>query len=157
MKIKSKQVSDLSTTINNSISSTVINSLSDVVITTPIADQALTYNGTNWVNSTVTASITKPTIFTTTSNAFVPSALSASVAEAIYRLTPTANATVTLTNISAIGNSGIKLTFKKNSSFLVQIIPKTGETIDGFSGGTDMLQTYSSLTIVSDGSNWLII
>lgn len=130
---------------------------SDVTITSATSGQVLTFDGTNWVNQNSVSSAVRPTIVATASSAYVPAALSAGVAEVIFKITPIANATVTLTNISAVGNTGVKLTFKKMNSFYVQIIPKTGETIDGFSVGTDMMQSYASLTIVSDGANWLII
>jgi hypothetical protein len=156
-RIKAKQISDLSTTIATVVASTSIDSLSDVDVSTKQSGEFLSWNGVNWVNATFTVSITKPTFFSTTSNAYIPAAVGGSVAEAIYKLSPTASATVTLTNISAVGNTGLKLSFKKMTSFYVQIIPKTGESIDGFTGGTDMIQQYSCLTIVSDGSNWLIV
>ncbi len=140
-----------------SLSSFSIDALSDVDVSTKQTGEFLSWNGVNWVNATFSASITKPTLFASTSNAYVPSAISASVVEAIYKLSPTANATVTLTNISAVGNAGVKLTFKKTTGFLIQIIPKSGESIDGFTAGTDIVQQYACLTIVSDGSNWLII
>lgn len=130
---------------------------SDVTITSATSGQVLTFDGTNWVNQNSVSSAVRPTLIATASSAYVPAALSAGVAEVIFKITPIANATVTLTNISAVGNTGVKLTFKKMNSFYVQIIPKTGETIDGFSVGTDMMQSYASLTIVSDGANWLII
>ena len=134
-----------------------IDLLSDVAISSAVSGQVLTFDGTNWINQNSVSSAVRPTLVATSSNAYVPSALQAGVAEVIFKLTPTVNATVTLTNIPATGNSGVKLTFKKMNSFYVQIIPKTGETIDGFSLGTDMMQNYASLTIVSDGANWLIV
>lgn len=159
-KIKAKQISDINTTITSVINTTSINALSDVDTATvaPTANQLLSWNGTNWVPATASAaSMVRPTIVSTTSNAYVPPAISSGLLEVCYILSPTATATVTLTNITATNNAGLKLVFKKMTSFYVQIIPAGSESIDGFTAGTDMIQQYSSLTLLSNGSSWVII
>jgi hypothetical protein len=134
-----------------------IDLLSDVNISSATNGQVLSYNGTAWVNSTASSSAVKPTVLATATAAYVPPALDAGVTEVFYRLTPSASGSVTLTNIPALGNAGLRLTFKKTNSLLMQIIAKSGELIDGSSAGTDMLQINSALTIISDGVNWHII
>jgi hypothetical protein len=55
--IKSKQISDITSTISSAISSSSINSLADVDTATaaPTNNQVLSWNGTNWVPATVSA------------------------------------------------------------------------------------------------------
>lgn len=134
-----------------------IDLLSDVNISSATNGQVLSYNGTAWVNSVASSSAVKPTVLATATAAYVPPALDAGVTEVFYRLTPSASGSVTLTNIPALGNAGLRLTFKKTNSLLMQILAKSGELIDGSSAGTDMLQINSALTIISDGVNWHII
>jgi len=54
-KIKSKQISDISSTITSIINATSINALLDVntVTTTPTNGQALAWNGSNWTPTTI--------------------------------------------------------------------------------------------------------
>lgn len=95
---------------------------------------------------------------TFTTNVFTPTAPSAGTLEVTYLLSPSANASVNLTNIvPSVGNKGMKLNFKKLTSFYVSVIPSTGVSIDGLTGGTDIIQQYACLTLQSTGTNWIIL
>ena len=161
--IKAKQISDINSTITTRINATSINALSDVDTATvaPTNGQALVWENTSsqWKPGTVSGSGgSLPTIVSTTSNAYVPPALSSGTLEVTYLLNPTANGTVTLTNIVPnASNAGMKLNFKKLASFFVTITPSTGVTIDGSTAGTDIVQQYACLTIQSTGTSWIII
>lgn len=56
-KIKSKQISDISSTITSIVNTTSINALLDVNTSTnpPINGQTLTWNGTNWTPTTISS------------------------------------------------------------------------------------------------------
>jgi hypothetical protein len=51
----SADITDLNSTVDGRIGLASINALSDVIITSPSNNQFLTYNGTNWVNTTISA------------------------------------------------------------------------------------------------------
>lgn len=134
-----------------------IDTLSDVVITSATNGQVLSYNGTNWINSAPGSAMSRATVITSALLAYVPPAVASGVIEVLYVLNPGNNATVTLTNITAVGNAGLKLTFKKTTAGIVQIIPASGESIDGLTAGTDIIQQYGALTLMSTGSTWVIV
>jgi len=147
-----------------SLSSFSINALSDVdtASVAPTNGQSLVWESASslWKPGTVSGGGggSLPTIVSTTSNAYVPPSLASSILEVTYLLSPTANATVTLTNIvPSVSNAGLKLNFKKITAFLVTINPSAGVTIDGLTAGTDIIQQYACLTIQSTGTNWIII
>jgi len=158
---------DNSNVINStvSLSGFSVNALSDVDTTTvaPTNGQALVWESASsqWKPGTISGgggAGTLPDVISTTSNAYVPSAPASGTLEVTYLLSPTANATVTLTNIvPSAGNKGMKLNFKKITSFLVTVNPSTGVTIDGLTAGTDIIQQYACLTIQSTGTSWVII
>jgi hypothetical protein len=62
---------------------------------------------------------------------------------------------ITITLITAVGNTGLQYTIKNINTGQVTIDGNTTQTIDGQL--TQGLNQYESLTIVSDGSNWHII
>ena len=148
-----------------SIASFSINALSDVdtASVAPTNGQALVWESASsqWKPGTVSGGGgggSLPTIVSTTSNAYVPSAPASGTLEVTYLLSPTANGTVTLTNIvPSVSNAGMKLNFKKLTSFYMTITPSTGVTIDGSTAGTDIVQQYACLTIQSTGTSWIII
>jgi hypothetical protein len=155
---------------SNKIDSTVslasfsVNALSDVdtASVAPTNGQALVWESASsqWKPGTVSGGGggSLPTIVSTTSNAYVPSAPASGTLEVTYLLSPTANGTVTLTNIvPSVSNAGMKLNFKKLTSFLMTINPSAGITIDGLTAGTDIIQQYACLTIQSTGTSWIII
>jgi hypothetical protein len=150
-----------------SLSGFSVNALSDVDTTTtaPTNGQALVWESASsqWKPGTVSGGGgggSLPDVITGTfvSNIYTPAAPSAGTLEITYLLSPTANSTVALTNIvPSAGNKGMKLNFKKLTSFYVLITPSTGVSIDGLTGGTDMIQQYSALTLQSTGTNWIIL
>jgi hypothetical protein len=155
---------------SNKIDSTVslsgfsINALSDVdtASVAPTNGQSLVWESASsqWKPSTVSGGGggSLPTIVSTTSNAYVPTAPSSGTLEVTYLLSPTANGSVTLTNIvPSVSNAGMKLNFKKLTSFLITVNPSAGVSIDGLTAGTDIVQQYACLTIQSTGTNWIII
>ena len=155
---------------SNKIDSTVslsgfsINALSDVdtASVAPTNGQSLVWESASsqWKPGTVSGGGggSLPTIVSTTSNAYVPTAPSSGTLEVTYLLSPTANGSVTLTNIvPSVSNAGMKLNFKKLTSFLITVNPSAGVSIDGLTAGTDIVQQYACLTIQSTGTNWIII
>lgn len=105
-----------------------------------------------------------PTVFTTGTGANqVPDQNSYTLQaktgiEEIYTLNPTvANQTLTLQSAATVG-AGYKYNIKNLSTNTLTIDPDGTEYIDTASQTTFLLNTqYSSITLVSDGSNWYII
>lgn len=64
---------------------------------------------------------------------------------------------VTATLFTAVGHAGARVTIKKtdSSSTAVTIVTTGGQTIDG-SSTASLTRQYDALTLVSDGTNWLI-
>ena len=75
--------------------------------------------------------------------------------EEIYLLTPSTAITVNLPAAASAG-AGYKYQIKNLSSNTITVDPNSSETIDG-SATVDINTQYSSLTVVTDGSNWFII
>jgi hypothetical protein len=150
-----------------SIASFSINALSDVDTATvaPTNGQALVWESASsqWKPGTVSGGGgggSLPDVITGTfvSNIYTPNAPSAGTLEVTYLLSPAANATVNLTNIvPSVSNKGMKLNFKKLTSFYVLVVPSSGVSIDGATTGTDIIQQYACLTIQSTGSEWIIV
>lgn len=134
-----------------------IDTLSDVVISSPTNTQVLTYNGTNWVNSAPSGSSRPRIINISGTGTNTPIAILSTDIEVIYYVANSGLMTIDLTNISATSNSGLKLTFKHLTGSIATIKPKAGETIDGNSLGIDLIQQYSSITIISNNVNWFVI
>jgi hypothetical protein len=144
-----------------------VNALSDVdtATTAPTNGQALVWESASslWKPGTISGgggggSLPDVLNATFVSNIYTPAEPSAGTLEVTYLLSPTANSTVNLTNIvPSAGNKGMKLNFKKLTSFYVLITPSTGVAIDGLTSGTDMIQQYSALTLQSTGSAWIIL
>ena len=75
--------------------------------------------------------------------------------EEIYLLTPSTAITVNLPAAASCG-AGYKYQIKNLSSNTITLDPNSSETIDG-SATFDISTQYSSVTVVTDGSNWFII
>jgi hypothetical protein len=76
--------------------------------------------------------------------------------EEVYVYTPSANITVNLVAAATCG-AGFKYNIKNRASgFTVTVDPNSTETIDGATT-FDLDTQESSLTLVTDGSNWFII
>lgn len=71
-------------------------------------------------------------------------------------LANTAAATFTITLPTAVGNVGILYNIKLISALAVTIAAQAAQTIDG-SVSISLARIYSSLAIVSDGTNWQIV
>ena len=160
---------DNSNVINSTVSlaSFSIDALSDVDTSTtaPTNGQALAWQSSSskWIPQTISGgggAGTLPDVVTGTftTNIFTPASLASGTLEITYLLSPTANSTVNLTNIvPSVNNKGLKLNFKKLTAFYVLVVPSSGVSIDGLTGGTDIIQQYACLTIQSTGSSWIIL
>jgi len=103
----------------------------------------------------ITASATPPSV-TVSSPATDQTLTSPSGIEEVYIYTPSANITVNLIAAATCG-SGFKYNIKNRASgFTVTVDPNSTETIDGATT-FDLDTQESSLTLVTDGSNWFII
>ena len=118
----------------------------------------LTSNGTDVVFQAAAGGGSKPDVTVASVATTYPATgdLASSGLEQIYILTPTADTTVNLAPASTCG-SGFKYQIKNMASaYTLTIDPDSTETIDG--SVTFILDIqYSSVTIVTDGSNWFII
>lgn len=65
--------------------------------------------------------------------------------------------TFDVTLISAVGRAGKIQHIKNSGSGLITIKTASAQTIDGIASGSLVLDQYTSLTVVSDGTNWKII
>ena len=76
--------------------------------------------------------------------------------EEIFLIDPGADINVNLPSASTVA-AGFKYVIKNlSSSYILRVDPNSSETIDG-TATYDINIQYQSLTIVSDGTNWLII
>ena len=81
---------------------------------------------------------------------------SAGVIEEVYVYTPTTGITVNLVAAATVG-SGFKYQIKNRAaSSTITIDPNGSETIDGATT-FDLDTQESSVTLITDGSNWFII
>jgi hypothetical protein len=108
----------------------------------------LSYNGSAWVNTASTSST--PAVTSDSPGSTYTISTHAGLEE-IYILTPSVDCTVTIPTASTAG-SGYKYNIKNMSANTITI----NATVDG-SAGIDLNQQFSSLTLVSDGSNWFVI
>lgn len=135
-----------------------LSNLNGVSLGTPTSNQVLQYNGTNWVAATFTPTLTagksisvsgstinvKPVTITTSFNSSTDFN-----ADTIMLVKITGN--VTLPTPSA-QNTGctyiIKNTTTSNVTITASFLEGANFTLNG---------AYSSLTVISDGTNWMII
>jgi hypothetical protein len=131
-----------------------IGDLSDVTITTATNGQVLTYNGSAWVNQAV--SISAPTVTAQNSTATL-STPSAGVIEEVYTVNSASAVTLTLVSAVTVGE-GFKYQIKRLGTGAVTVDPASTEYID-YSGQTTFSigAQYDSITLISDGTNWLLI
>jgi len=149
---------------SNKIDSTVslsgfsINALSDVdtVTTAPTTNQVLSWDGTNWIPATVGGGGgggSRPTISDKTSNFTISTPL-ASVIQEIYTVSGSSAVTMTLPDATAC--SGMRYDIKRLGTATVTVACNGVQTIDG-SATIQILAQYASVTVISTGSNWIII
>lgn len=62
-----------------------------------------------------------------------------------------------VTLLTAVGRAGKVFNIKNSGAGLVVIATTSGQTIDGQASGEINLTQYDSLTVQSDGANWIII
>jgi len=98
-----------------------------------------------------------PTVTSASTTTTYPSSgdLASSGLEQIYLLTPTNNTTVNLAPAATCG-SGFKYQIKNLGTYTITIDPDGSETIDT-SATFAISDQYTSITLVTDGSNWFII
>ena len=65
--------------------------------------------------------------------------------------------TFDVTLISAVGRAGKIQHIKNSGTGLITIKTSSAQTIDGIASGDLVLDQYTSLSVVSDGTNWIII
>lgn len=65
--------------------------------------------------------------------------------------------TFDVTLITAVGRAGKIQHIKNSGSGLITIKTTSAQTIDGIASGVLVLDQYTSLSVVSDGTNWIII
>ena len=129
------------------LSGATLDGLSDVSYpSAPTANQLLQWNSTNskWepVDSTTLTSNSPGSTYSITTHKGI---------EEVYLLTPSVNCTVSIPTASTVG-AGFKYNIKNLSTNTITI----NATIDGASS-LDISTQYSSITIVSDGTNWYVI
>jgi len=149
---------------NSSIVATVaaLDDIGDVDTTGVANTNTLKYNSTsgNWEAGAVAASEVSglaPTV-TLSSPSSSPlnlSTPSAGVIEEAYILSPTVDITVNLVSATTLG-SGFKYHFKNRSANVITLDAASAETIDGSFTFVVSAQE-SSVTLVTNGSNWFII
>ena len=146
---------------SNKIDSTVslsgfsINALSDVdtATTAPTTNQVLSWNGTNWIPATVGGGATRSTISDKTSN-FTISTPGGSVLQEIYTVSGSSAVTMTLPDATACAS--MRYDIKRLGTATVTIACNGVQTIDA-SATIQLLAQYASVTVISTGSNWIII
>jgi hypothetical protein len=132
-----------------------IDALSDVdtTSTAPTTNQVLSWNGTNWIPATVGGGATRPTISDKTSN-FTISTPSATTLQEIYTVSGSSAVIITLPDATACAS--MRYDIKRLGTATVTVACNGSQTIDG-SATIQILAQYASATVVSTGTNWIII
>ena len=65
--------------------------------------------------------------------------------------------TFTVTLLTAVGIAGQVFIVKNSGTGVITIATTSSQTIDGYASGVILLNQYDSLTVQSDGANWIII
>ena len=135
-----------------------IGDLSDVTISSATNGQVLTYNGSAWVNqaSSGGGGGSAPTVTAQNSTATL-STPGAGVIEEVYTVNSASAVTLTLVSAATVGQ-GFKYQIKRLGTGTVTIDPATTEYIDHSGQSTFSIGAqYDSVTLISDGTNWLLI
>lgn len=128
----------------------------DVSSESPSDNEVLTYtagNGLHWAAVSGGGGSAPTVTAASPSSAYTISTYSG--IEEVYLLNPSTSITVNLPSAATAG-SGYKYQIKNLSTNTLTLDPSSTETIDA-STTVDISTQYSSLTIVSDGTNWFII
>jgi len=128
--------------------------LSDVTVTSAANGEVLKYNGTAWVNDTVSASA--PDVVTDSSGTDTTISTYTGIEEVHLISNGANNVTITLPTASTVGE-GYKYQIKRLGTGTVTVTPASGY-IDA-SGTTtfSLASQFDSITLVSDSSNYYII
>ena len=149
---------------SNKIDSTVslagfsIDALSDVDTTTsaPSSGQALAWNGSKWIPTTISgggATYARIGITEKTSSFAISDPVSASIVEEHYKMNSTSSTTFTLP--TAVGNNGLTYDITNANTGVVTVATISSQTISGLSTIT-LDSQWQSVTVRSDGSNWIV-
>ena len=149
------------------IGAALLNALSDVSYTpgAPIDDYVLTFDhlSSTWGAEAAGGGggATRPTVTTPTGGVFpyaIAAPTGATELEHIY-LIDNAAVAVEVDLPTAAGIGGFKLQIKRLGTATVSIDPNLSEQIDNGGAGVvfDLISQYASVTLVSNGTNWLII
>ena len=145
---------------NATITATVsaLNDIGDVSAAAPNNGDVIAYNSTSgdWEATAQSGGGGSAPSVTVSSPSADQTLTSPSGIEEVYIYTPSANITVNLVAAATCG-SGFKYNIKNRASgFTITVDPNSTETIDGATT-FDLDTQESSLTLVTDGSNWFII
>ena len=151
---------------SNKIDSTVslagfsIDALSDVDTTTtpPTSGQALAWSSgsSKWIPTTISgggATYARIGITEKTSSFAISDPVSASIVEEHYKMNSTSATTFTLP--TAVGNNGLTYDVTNANTGIVTLATVSSQTISGLSTVT-LDSQWQSVTVRSDGSNWII-
>jgi len=130
-------------------------------VSSPIANQYLKYDGTNWINSTLTSS--PFAVATVTNNAATLTISSAAVAATnmyvVINLYSSGTATITLPAASTVTN--IQVVIKNISNQQLTINTTTGTYYDSSTTVSTIINPAGyagfSTTFFSNGTNWYVI
>ena len=126
-----------------------IGSLSDVTVTSVASGEVLKYNGTAWVNDTISAG-----------GGYTYSAITADPANAQYDYHYSCTGTFTVTlPASASGDAGKEIRIKNMGTGTITVDGNASETIDGQTT-IDLNTQYSSITLIATGNTpaaWEIV
>ena len=151
---------------SNKIDSTVslsgfsIDALSDVDTSTtaPTDGQALAWSssGSKWIPTTISgggSTYARIGITEKTSSFAISDPVSASIVEEHYKMNSTSATTFTLP--TAVGNNGLTYDVTNANTGIVTVATVSSQTISGLSTVT-LDSQWQSVTVRSDGSNWII-
>jgi len=148
---------------SNKIDSTVslagfsIDDLSDVDTSTtpPASGQALAWDGSNWIPTTISGGISAARIPITnkTTSFAISDPVSASVIEEHYAMDSTSPTTFTLP--TAVGNNGLTYDITNVNAGVVTVATVSSQTISGLAS-LSLSSQWQSVTVRSNGTNWII-
>ena len=146
--------------ISASLASFSIDALSDVDTSTtpPTSGQALAWSSgsSKWIHTTISgggATYARIGITEKTSSFAISDPVSASIVEEHYKMNSTSNTTFTLP--TAVGNNGLTYDITNANTGVVTVATISSQTISGLSTIT-LDSQWQSVTVRSDGSNWII-
>ena len=146
---------------SNKIDSTVslagfsIDALSDVDTTTsaPSSGQALAWDGSKWIPTTISGGGGSRVAITEKTASFSIPSPDPSVVQEHYSFNSSSATTATLP--TAVGNSGLVFIITRTGTGAVTVATTSAQTISGLSS-LSIASQWSSVTVKSDGSNWII-